>query len=163
MDFTTIIIGLIVIGSFAVPVFLLERQKANKEKVFVKNFYKKAKAQGVEVSEFEKWGNYILGIDALSNRIYYVNGATEIVFALENIRICEKSVVKRKVKTKSGNNDFIDKLSLTFFEFGNEKPTYKLDFFIAEDKSLTNEIAIMEKWYIIIEKALKNSRIKKAV
>lgn len=163
MDFTTIIIGLIVIGSFAVPVFLLERQKANKEKVFVKNFYKKAKAQGVEVSEFEKWGNYILGIDALSNSIYYVNGATEIVIALENIRICEKSVVKRKVKTKSGNNDFIDKLSLTFFEFGNEKPTYKLDFFIAEDKSLTNEIAIMEKWYIIIEKALKNSRIKKAV
>lgn len=163
MDFITIIIGLIVIGSFAVPVFLLERQKANKENIFIRNFHKKAKEKGVEISEFERWGEYTIGIDTFSNRIYYTNSSREVVVDLENVRCCEKIITKRKVKTKNGSNDFIDKMSLDFFQFGNEKSTFSLDFFIAEDKSLTKERAILEKWYIISEKALKNRTIKKAV
>lgn len=147
MDITSIIIVVILFGSFIVPIVWVSRAKKAKEKKRLLALSQFAESHKGKISEYDLWKDRAIGIDREQHFLFFIRhhsgGEQKIALRLSEISKC-----KTASKTKPGQHTGYDHLDLVLVHRENGEQETKLNFYNSETDSLTltGELQLIEKW-----------------
>lgn len=114
MDLASIIIGVIVIASFVVPVWLLNINKNKYKKAVTKRFKAQATSLNLNTDELEIWRERGLGIDKQNKTLFWaegINGKADIKqLDIATIQSCK--YIATTAKDIRNKMDVLDKVYL---------------------------------------------------
>lgn len=149
--------GAIIVAVCVVPIVLISMNTKKKKSKRLQDLKNSASAQNCHITKHEILGNIILGIDEVSNSIFFMKQVEETVFTqlvnLAEFQSCRVINLGRAVN----NSTVIEKLELCFYPKSKNNSQQVLTFYDSDvdGLSLSGELQLIEKWEGII-----NSRIK---
>ena len=168
MDSGTILTGGIIIFFCMILFVLINRNKRKKEKRFLQPLNGLAEKHRCKISQYEIWNNSIIGIDHLTNQVFFIKRITdEETFQhikLAEIQKCRVSEVGRTVALASRTVGIsgmgvkvIDRVELVFVNHDKNKPDLIAEFYNKEtgNLNLTGELQLAEKWCKIVNDKIK--------
>lgn len=159
MDSITTITGGIFILFCIILFVITNRNKRKKEKQFLLPLRRLAEKDNCEISQYDIWNNSIIGIDNLTNHVFFIknifNDETSLSIKLNEILKCRVNEVgqtitlaSRTVGIKGNVIKTFDKVELVFINRDKNKPDLVAEFYNKEtgNLNLTGELQIAEKW-----------------
>ena len=161
MDLKTLILGAVLIALCILPIVLIKRSGKKARTNLQQSLNKLAKQNNSEISYFESFGDFIIGIDEIKKFVFFYKKANEStieeVINLSDFKSCQVEKKKRALKSNNVNFLEIERLVLIFIPNSNDKNMIELEFYnINSGKQLTNELNSLEKWSEKLNKILKN-------
>ena len=156
MDLGTTIIGIICGAACALPFFLANNNRKEKEKQMRKALQVLAEQQNCEITNYENCGNYIIGIDEIKNFIFFQyrdqeDNNNQKFVDLSTIGSCNIS----RISTSISNGKLIDQLYLVLVPKEKGKPNINLEFYDNNTSSqLSGQLQSIERWNELIKKRL---------
>ncbi|MBP6755136.1 MAG: hypothetical protein KA210_03230 [Bacteroidia bacterium] len=148
MDATSLTIGMILLIICVLPFILFSVNNTKKRKKRIENLIRKAKENNAIIQEKDDWNQSVIGIDKTKKMLFFSNNSDEFD-KFNSINISELyscTIEKTENKQKS-----IEKLELELKFIS--KPTMLLEFFNKnETRLLVNEIEIIQKWQMLLNK-----------
>lgn len=154
IDLESVFIGIGMLLIFVVPFIYVQYRHKSLDKKQKKNLLEKAKANNLNLTQYEVWANaYGIGIDENSNTIYYLKNSkaenVEHAVALKSIASCKKITLKDSL----GNSQYVN---LILKNKNESAADIRLEFFSHKQKStLFKADPLASKWEQIIAKAIK--------
>lgn len=150
-----IFLAVIVLIIFAV----IKYNAIRKKQKFKKIFHNLGKENEINISEFDNWKHYALGIDRHLKKILYLNnskGAEKaIIINLSLIKSVEMQENSRHVKSANGDLRVLDSLGLKVNMKSKDAVPVILEFYNSDNSALRHhEMDTAEKWKQIIEKEM---------
>jgi hypothetical protein len=157
MELGTTLIGTICVAICAMPFILTTRNKnklIKKQLTALKNL---ANKNNSEISQFDVYTFYAIGIDKNKNIISFIskneNTNEEQSVNLENIQSCKIETINTPKKAKD-----IDKLYLKLTHKDISKASILLDFFNSDvNYQLGEELQSINKWNTLINNSLNSN------
>jgi hypothetical protein len=154
---TTAVISIIVVSLAIIMPIVYNRIQSNKKKQSSEAAFRAiAHANGLNISESERWNHYIIGIDKGSSRLIYMNkeynNNEPLIIDLSVVKAIVIRDVSRGVDTQSGRVTVLDKLNLTLVQKGKDTLPISLEFYNSEmDATPHHEMEIITKWKKTLE------------
>ena len=158
MDLGTISIGVTCIIICAMPFVLTTRSRNKKEKQLLLLLNNLAIQQQSNISKYDVFGYYAIGIDEIKKNVFYQFKAKEIekqqFVDLTTIKKCK---IENVSKSTDGNSRVVEQLNLNLSFIDKNKPDIILEFYNAEvNFQLNGEIQLIEKWNTLINNMLNS-------
>jgi hypothetical protein len=156
MNFSILIIGLILALIFVVPVVFLVRASSNAKKKYLKDLINLAKTNNYSISEHDHWNNSVIGIDKDHRHLFYINKTTNnestVMIDLSEVKQCQVVNKSKNAGKKANYAPVTEKLGLIFTYLDKDKPETSLDFYNADfDSSIPDkEVKLAGKWSGIV-------------
>lgn len=112
-----------------------------------------------QINQYEIFGSFAIGLDKIKNFVFFYkqikDKVEEHTICLGEIQSCKILNISRSLKTKSGSQNVIDRLELSFIPIAENKPEIKLEFFNTDiSVQLNGELQSIEKWSKLINDRL---------
>jgi hypothetical protein len=148
MDATSLTIGFILLIVCMLPFILFSVINSKKRKKRIENLVKKAKENNATIQEKDDWNQSIIGIDKTNKMLFFSQKSGEFDKFI-SINISE--LLNCRIERTENKDKVIEKLELEL-TFAS-KPTVVLEFFNKyETRLLLNEIEIIQKWQLLLNK-----------
>ncbi len=157
MDTNSIVMGVIILALCVVPIVIFSIISKKKKSKRLQDFKNSAFAQNCNITKHEILGNIILGIDEVSNSIFFTKRVKETISSqlvnLSEFQSCKVINLGRVANSST----IVEKLELNFYPKNKNNSQQVLVFYDSDvdGMSLTGELQLIEKWEGIV-----NSRIK---
>lgn len=161
MNLGTAITGAIFVAIFMLPFIFMLNGRKKKEKLLAKSILAIANNHHCKISQQDISEDFAIGIDELSNHLFFFKKSTDTEIA-QQVKLAEiKSCKVIKTGNITGNKDdqhkSIDKLDLHFSFLNQKNPDISFVFYNSEENfGLNGEIQLIEKWANIVNDKLKN-------
>lgn len=136
---TSIIILLAIVG----PIVYFNSMRVRGERRMLKMLQHLATANNSNIDEYDVWGNFAIGIDKTSKKLFYVTSdeKKDVVIDLSFVKRC------KEVETRSKSKIWVEQLELAF-ELINSQADVSLLFYSAHNNnfSISNENELLRKW-----------------
>ena len=147
-------IGIASVALCAMPFVLTNRSRKNKEKQFMASLKDVANQHHCEITEYEIFGHYAIGVDRSKNYVFYISKKGTVInqqyVDLASIKTCEIANIGKSYARKE---KITERLNLNFFPIDNDQPDTVFEFYNAEvNYQLSGELQSIEKW----NKSIKN-------
>lgn len=151
-------IGIASVALCAMPFVITNRSRKKKEKQLFTSLKDVAGEHNCEITEYEIFGHYAIGVDRTKNFVFFVLKIKEAIeqqyVDLTTIKTCEIANIGKSYARKE---KIIDRLKLNFFPVDNNKPDTVFEFYNADiNYQLSGEIQSIEKWNSLIKNMMKN-------
>lgn len=151
-------IGIASVALCAMPFVITNRSRKKKEKQLFTSLKDVAGEHNCEITEYEIFGHYAIGVDRTKNFVFFVLKIKEAIqqqyVDLTTIKTCEIANIGKSYVRKE---KIIDRLKLNFFPVDNNKPDTVFEFYNADiNYQLSGEIQSIEKWNSLIKNMMKN-------
>lgn len=150
MEFGSALMGLIVVGLIAVPVYLLLKNASNREKQFVRALFQLADRTNSHIDEYDAGRDFVIGLDRISSKVFFyknVEGVqTEEVVQLKDIARIECKTISRGTAPDNGGRKPVDRILLIFHPIEKEAATSWEIYNASENLQLSGELQLAEKW-----------------
>lgn len=161
MDKTAVISLIVVSIAIIIPIIYSQIRSKKKKRKLLAEFRELGKANNVNISEYENWNHYAIGIDKESAKLIYLNtdlaDKGPVIIDLSLVKSCEVQDFTRGVDTKSGRINVMDLLKLRLTLKANDIPPISLEFYNSEtDATPHHETEILAKWKKIVEISLNS-------
>jgi hypothetical protein len=155
MEFTTVVITLILLMLFIIPFYFAARKRGKASILLLKKFELLERNKNLHFSEQEVWGNHAIGIDRDSKFVLYAKGKE----LDENVEIIDLQKVKRcevfKIARESQTTSVIDQIALRIIYKDTAYSHLQLEFYnVSGSLQVNNELELAEKWAKVINKNL---------
>lgn len=148
MDSTSLTIGIILVIICVLPFILFSVSNSKKRKKRIQNLVKIATENNATIQEKDDWNQSIIGIDK-TNKMLFFSKKSEEFDKFISINISE--LLKCRIERTENNHKVLEKLELEL-TFAS-KPTIVLEFFNKnETRLILNEIEIIQKWQLLLNK-----------
>ena len=172
MNLSVAITGLVLLSAFIVPVIIYNVKTKNKKNQKINLLKTHFSTLGMELGEYDLWGDHIIGADKKSDMVIYIGNKASQQKAemvdLSRVKMGESRNTAHSVDAK-GRNELISDAVGILIIFSDESTGSKyLEFFDSnQGAQLDNELLLVRKWVDIINsktvRVRKMSRYKKAV
>lgn len=158
MDTSSIVMGAIIVAVCIVPIIMISIISKNKKKKRLQNFKNSAAAQNCNITKYEVLGNVVIGIDEVSNSLFFMKQVndTEITqfINLADFQSCKVINLGRA----ANNSTIIEKLELCFYPKNKNNSQQVLSFYdsTVDGISLSGELQLIETWEGIVNSRLKS-------
>lgn len=146
MDNSSIILGVVITILILLPTIYLASAGKRKLKKNLLKFIDSLSSKGINISDYEQIGQYIIGIDKDNGVLVYRKGENDPeIFDLKNVFGCSNNIPRNSRKNISNN------LFLELDTRDQRTPKSLLEFYdstFALDPS--SEIKLIENWTIIV-------------
>ncbi|MCB9360919.1 MAG: hypothetical protein H6587_05845 [Flavobacteriales bacterium] len=156
LDLGTAISGGIFIVLCILPFALMYIKRKKNEKQFLQSLLTIAKQQNCQISQYDVFGVFGIGIDQTKNVVFFYRKTKDITYEcfanLSAIKSCEI------INTSSieSTQKIIEKLELRFYPVAIDQQIIKMEFFNRTSNiQLCGELQLIEKWSAIINNQLK--------
>jgi hypothetical protein len=151
-------IGIASVALCAMPFVLTNRSRKTKEKQVIASLKDVANQHNCEISEYEIFGHYAIGVDQTKQHVFFISKTGEInsqqYVDLSTIKTCEIANIGKSYARKE---KIIDRLNLNFFPVDSTKLETVFEFYNADiNYQLSGELQSIEKWNSLIKTMLKN-------
>lgn len=167
MDLNTIITLVSIIILLVILFVLVNIGKKKKEAKFLQSLYGLAEKTNCKLSEYERWNNSIIGIDAEGNYVFVVKKINDIestqIINLADFQKCRVNESSRVVSTKESSTKVVDRIDLTLSNLDRNKQDTTIEYYNTayDPLFIVRELQVAEKWSKIInDKILELARIK---
>ena len=148
MDATSLTIGIILFIICISPFIIFSIINSKKRKKRIQNLIQKAKENHAIIHEKDDWNQSIIGIDK-TNKMLFFSKKSEEIDKFISINISE--LLNCRIERTENKHNVLEKLELEL-TFAS-RPTVVLDFFNKDETRLVlNEIEIIKKWQILLNK-----------
>lgn len=161
MELGTMVIGAIVIALCSLPFIVIARNRKKKEKVLLNGLDTVAKSNHSDLGICDFGMDFAIGLSSPKNYLFFYkerkNGEiiTECI-PVNLIQSCMVHKVKRRVKTKQGGEEILEKLELIISLHVRKPSTFNLLFFDSEEHyQLSGELELISRWELIIKEAME--------
>ncbi|TLP80236.1 hypothetical protein [Maribacter sp. ACAM166] len=153
-------IGITCVALCAMPFVLTNRNTKNKEKLVLMSLKDVAKQHDCEITEYEIFGHYAIGIDNVTKSVCFILNTRKVIkqqfVNLSTVNNCEITNVSRSLAQKG---KIIDRLNLNLSPIDKNKPDTVLEFYDADvNYQLSGELQSIEKWNKLIKNMLKSKK-----
>ena len=160
MNLGSAIIGAIAIAICVLPFVIINRSNKKRKDVLLQGLTKLAAEHGRQLSQYELFAHFGIGIDKQQNFICFYKAmkdqSLEKCIDLNEIQSCKLLQSTRTIKQQEGSHNVIDRLELSFVSKLKQQAETRLEFFnIDENPELFGELQAIEKWSKIINAQLK--------
>ena len=151
-----IIFGLSILIIIALAVVILNSNKKNKKKQFIKLLYDFAEKSNCKISEHDLWNNTLIGIDNDRYKLFFIRMSGENAVKNEiDLQGIQKSRVinsNRVVTLKEGTHTVTDKIELALTSPDVKTGDTILEFYNTnrDNLFLNGELQLTEKWAEIV-------------
>lgn len=157
MDSGTIFIGATCIILCAMPFILTTRSRNKKEKQLLLLLNNLAKQQQSNISKYDVFGYYAIGVDEIKKSVFYQFKTKE----LEKQQFVDLTTIKKckieNISKSADGNSSVEQLNLNLSFMDKNKPNVILEFYNAEvNFQLNGEIQLIEKWNTLINNMLNS-------
>lgn len=160
MDTSSIVMGAIIVAVCVVPIVIVSIISKKKRNKRLQDFKNSALAQNCNITKQEILGNIILGIDEVSNSIFFTKQVKETISSqlvnLSEFQSCRVINLGRV----ANNSTIVEKLELCFYPKSKNNSQLVLTFYDSDvdGLSLTGELQLIEKWEGIVNTRLKSMK-----
>jgi hypothetical protein len=157
---TTAIISLIVVSlAIIIPIIYSSIRSEKKKQKSKAEFWALGKSRDMNISEYQKWNHYAIGIDKKSAKLMYlktdISSYVPKIIDLSLVMSAEVLDSSRTVDTKSGRVTVLDQLMLKLTYKAKDSVPDILEFYNSEtDATPHHETEIIAKWKKIIDFSL---------
>jgi hypothetical protein len=155
MSTSIIIVSVIIAFCLFFPIYLFSKiGKSNTRNMLKKHLLEAAK-YNLTLIEKEHWGNSFIGIDPNQNSVLFIKTIPKedhsMVIPLIEIKKCNILKVVKPTKVVGKTENLLEKVTLEFVYFANNKPNLSLNFYdIDGDFREDFEMRRAEKWVNLI-------------
>ncbi len=158
MDFSTAIVGIIILSVFIIPVILMTRKNKNKTKLLLNSLQRMANQYQSEIDQYETFNTFAIGIDSLHKQAYFYKDNKRknenYHVDLTEIKECKPEVITHKIKEGKKTSQVIDSVALQLIPTSSNKRIL-LEFYNADEGlQLNGELKAIEKWSKLINQQL---------
>ncbi len=153
MDFTSLAIGMFLLGLCIAPFAIIALKKKNKKHTYTSALKNKAKEVNAELGHLSIWDNKAIAIDEESGLIITLTESSESlninVINLGELVSCSINRTNRIFTRSNGQDDYtIDNLSLNFNFSDLKKETFSFEFYNSDNsrKIIADELELIETW-----------------
>lgn len=157
MDLGTLIISLVCIFAFVVPFVIFNRRNKAASTALVKQLKEYAASHQFEVSEYEKEGELVLGIDHDKKVAFFLDGtnketARPVHVNLADFSMCRVNQVNDGVK----DDAIIKKIALDFIPKSRKEENVSFVLYEESDeRRLNNEVQLSRGWVDVFNRRIK--------
>ncbi|KAB7530281.1 hypothetical protein F8C76_01880 [Flagellimonas olearia] len=159
MELEIMAIGAVIIALCAVPFIATVRIRKKEEKVLLDGLNTIAKSHHSDVGIHDFGVDFAIGLSSAKNHLFFYKEQkkgktiTECI-PINLIQSCMIHKVKRRVKTKKGTEEVLQRLELVFNLHGSEPSTCSLPFYDSEQHyQPSGELPLIEMWELTIKEA----------
>lgn len=159
MEFSSAIIGVVCIILFFLPIYLLNRTAAQKQKKRLSALLTFSEKNNLKLSVTDAWNDCAIGIDQGLKQVAYVKNAEddhqEFLIDLKDISRCSINNASREIKTSGKTQRIIEKLELQFIPKKSDNPLVALEFYDGRKQfQLSGELQLIEKWVALLRQSI---------
>ncbi len=164
MNIESSILLLIMILVGAIPIVIINKKRKVKEKQFLQTLISLAEKSNSIITEQDKWGDRIIGIDKMTHKMFFIKKTAEnesgIEIDLDEMKKCRFINTHSVVTFKESSQKVTERLELAFAYNDPQKPDLILEFYNSAYDSLTlrDEINLAEKWSAIANYEISRER-----
>ncbi|MGB0166584.1 MAG: hypothetical protein ACPF8V_06985 [Luteibaculum sp.] len=167
MDLGSALIGAIAIILCAIPFIVMIRDRKRKEKALHQALVEDAKQYNCEISQYETFGNFAIGLDENKAVVFYHHQSKAqglgIPIYLKEMASCIVVKKYRNISDSEGYKKVLDRLELLFTPKLKSAAEIRLQFYNAEESAhLNEELLASEKWAALINAQIKPAMKKAA-
>lgn len=160
MDFTTLLIGLVVIAVCAVPVVLLSNTNKKQGIKLFKRMQKEVSKMHCQLTLHDVCGDFMLGMDEPIRKVFFLKELKyDMIFQvldLNDMSQCKVILVDRSIGKKSSETRVTERIELQFTPKDKGKSVVSLLLYEANDNPVIgDELLIANKWAERIQYLLK--------
>jgi hypothetical protein len=160
MDFSTTMVGLVLVALILLPILYFNFKKSIAKKQMLDAFKALAREKGIEIGQHEFWRDSVIGIDPVKKMVLYqrkneTENMVQIV-RLEDVNRCEQVTISSTPDTAvKGEQRVIQRLDLRFTFKTKNWPDELLTFYDADKVlQLDDDIIRMSTWHKTIKNLL---------
>lgn len=160
MDFTTLLIGLLVIAICAVPVVLLSNNNKKQGAKLLKRMQKEMSKHHGQLTRYDQCGDFLIGMDEPIRKVYFLKELKyDVVFQtidLNDMLQCKMVLVDRSIGKKSSDTRVTERIELQFTPKDKGKSVVSLLLYEANENPVVgDELLIANKWAERVQYLLK--------
>jgi hypothetical protein len=161
MEFSNIVLGLILLAIIAVPMWLAARTGKKRKEGLSAKFSQLMEQYQLNASEMEQWDNVAVGIDEGAKKLLWVRktalGTEEHhLIDFSTIGQCKKVKLDRTVQMGKENTQILEQLRLDLFPKDNQVAPVLLEFYHSSQIFQLNvQLELLDKWHKRISAVLK--------
>lgn len=160
MDFTTLIIGLVVIAVCAVPVVLLSNTNKKQGAKLLKRMQKEVTKTHCQLTRHDLCGDFMIGMDEPIRKLFFLKQLKyDTIFQvldLNDMSQCKVTLVDRSIGKKSSDTRVTERIELQLTPKDKSKSVVSLLLYEANDNPVIgDELLIANKWAERIQYFLK--------
>ncbi|WP_139958754.1 hypothetical protein [Flavicella sediminum] len=160
MDLGSAFIGAIIIVICIVPFVLMSRGNSKREKQLFLSLANKAKEYNSQISQHEFCGDFVIGMDELTNFVFFYKQKNEDSISqfvdLSCVQECLPLKSTKSRRSKNGEEQVVERVALRFVPKSTLSQETKFELFGLENMQLSGELQLVEKWSKQINALLKN-------
>jgi len=103
MEFSSTLVGIIIMLVMLVPVFFLIMNASGKDNKVKKSVAKLSQTNGINLKTIDVIGNCVIGVDAISKKLVYTSkrnpSADFKIINMEDVKDCRTKTIKQNEKT----------------------------------------------------------------
>jgi len=159
MDFSSTIIGIILVAFCALPVVLLAISQRRKHRKLLQRFLAQAKAHSLQISECEVWRNRVIGIDTAKKQVLYMDlGHAGNFVQLIDLNYIGQCKIHELNKGDERGMRFLDRLTLELVDKRAGKAPDSIEFYNSEREfRVDRDHTRIQRWAVTINKCLMSN------
>ena len=152
-------IGLAIIVLCAIPFIAMAINKNKKQRLMIKELQDLAKSYSSDLGTFDHGIEFAIGMSTAKNYIYFyqsgIDEPTKDCIAVNSVLGCQVRMTKRRLKSKKGFEEVLQKLELEFDFNDGKVPPVRWCFYDTDKYYQPNgELGLIKKWESDIQHAL---------